>query len=254
MSSTLRPGDALLGERQLEEQFGVSRITVRRAISDLVQDGALVRIKGKGTFVSHGLVRSTLHLASFNEDMRAAGFEPSTRVINAVHGGAPGGGRRAPGAGSGQAAYLVRRLRLANGAPVSVDESWLPPACCRTCSPQDLTGSLYRALAASGHPVQQAEQTVEAAAASEETAALLDIEPGAPVLLFKRRSFTGHRRAGNAHRVRRLDIPLGPVPGVHAPGAGLRGRIRRVRDAAAAGRLAPCVKPSMWTKLPGSMS
>ena len=84
VATTLRPGDALLGERQLEEQFGVSRITVRRAISDLVQDGALVRIKGKGTFVSHGLVRSTLHLASFNEDMRAAGFEPSTRVINAA--------------------------------------------------------------------------------------------------------------------------------------------------------------------------
>ena len=84
VASTLRPGDALLGERQLEEQFGVSRITVRRAISDLVQDGALVRIKGKGTFVSHGLVRSTLHLASFNEDMRQAGFEPSTRVITAA--------------------------------------------------------------------------------------------------------------------------------------------------------------------------
>lgn len=196
VSSTLRPGDALLGERQLEEQFGVSRITVRRAISDLVQDGALVRIKGKGTFVSHGLVRSTLHLASFNEDMRAAGFEPSTRVINVSTAMPPAAAAEHLGLAPEEPAYQVRRLRLANGAPVSVDESWLPPRLVPDLLSSDLTGSLYRALAAAGHPVQQAEQTVEAAAASEETAALLDIGPGSPVLLFKRRSFTGTDEPG----------------------------------------------------------
>lgn len=196
VATTLRPGDALLGERQLEEQFGVSRITVRRAISDLVQDGALVRIKGKGTFVSHGLVRSTLHLASFNEDMRAAGFEPSTRVINASPAVPPAAAAEHLGLAPGQAAYRVTRLRLANGAPVSVDESWLPPALVPGLLAEDLTGSLYRLLAATGHPVQHAEQTVEAAAAPEETAALLGIQPGAPVLLFRRRSFTGQDDPG----------------------------------------------------------
>jgi GntR family transcriptional regulator len=196
VATTLRPGDALLGERQLEEQFGVSRITVRRAISDLVQDGALVRIKGKGTFVSHGLVRSTLHLASFNEDMRAAGFEPSTRVINASQAVPPVAAAEHLGLAPGQAAYCVTRLRLANGAPVSVDESWLPPVVVPGLRAEDLTGSLYRLLAATGHPVQHAEQTVEAAAAPEETAELLGIQPGAPVLLFRRRSFTGQEDPG----------------------------------------------------------
>jgi GntR family transcriptional regulator len=196
VATTLRPGDALLGERQLEEQFGVSRITVRRAISDLVQDGALVRIKGKGTFVSHGLVRSTLHLASFNEDMRAAGFEPSTRVITATTAEPPPAAAEHLGLTAGQDAYQVRRLRLANGAPVSVDESWLPPGLLPDLLSEDLTGSLYRVLAAAGHPVQHVEQTVEAAAAPAETAALLDIEPGAPVLLFRRRSFTGQQDPG----------------------------------------------------------
>jgi GntR family transcriptional regulator len=196
VSSTLRPGDALLGERQLEEQFGVSRITVRRAISEMVQDGALVRIKGKGTFVSHGLVRSTLHLASFNEDMRQAGFEPSTQVINASMAVPPPAAAEHLGLTPEEPAYQVRRLRLANGAPVSVDESWLPPRLLPDLLKSDLTGSLYRALGASGYPVQQAEQTVEAAAASAETAALLDIEPGSPVLLFKRRSFTGTEEPG----------------------------------------------------------
>lgn len=196
VATTLRPGDALLGERQLEEQFGVSRITVRRAISDLVQDGALVRIKGKGTFVSHGLVRSTLHLASFNEDMRAAGFEPSTRVITAATAEPTAAAAEHLGLAPGQEAYRIRRLRLANGAPVSVDESWLPPGLLPDLLAEDLTGSLYRVLAASGHPVQHVEQTVEAAAAPEETASLLDIGPGAPVLLFRRRSFTGEDDPG----------------------------------------------------------
>jgi GntR family transcriptional regulator len=121
VATSLRPGDALLGERQLEEQFGVSRITVRRAISDLVQDGALVRIKGKGTFVSHGLVRSTLHLASFNEDMRAAGFEPSTRVITALTAVPPEAAAEHLGLAAGQTAAGQRgssqRGRFVAAAP-----------------------------------------------------------------------------------------------------------------------------------------
>ncbi len=191
VAADLQPGDALMGERQLEDKFGVSRITIRRAISDLVQDGALVRIKGKGTFVSHGLVQSTLHLASFNEDMRAAGFTPSTRVITATTAAAPPTVRQHLGLPAGATAYKVQRVRMANGAPVSVDESWLPPGLLPDLLAADLTGSLYRCLAATGNAVQHAEQTVEAAAASAETAGFLDIEVGAPVLLFKRRSFAG---------------------------------------------------------------
>ena len=197
VSSTLRPGDALLGERQLEEQFGVSRITVRRAISDLVQDGALVRIKGKGTFVSHGLVRSTLHLASFNEDMRAAGFEPSTRVINASTAVPQAAAAEHLGLAPGEEALPGR---AGSALPTAPPSAWTSPGCRPALLPdllsEDLTGSLYRVLSASGHPVQHAEQTVEAAAAPEDTAALLDIEPGAPVLLFRRRSFTGRGGPG----------------------------------------------------------
>jgi GntR family transcriptional regulator len=192
----LRPGDALMGERQLEEEFGVSRITVRRAIADLVQDGALVRVKGKGTFVSHGMVRSTLHLASFNEDMRAAGFEPSTRVITAGTTAPPREAADHLGLSRDADAHVVARLRLANGAPVSVDESWLPPSLLPDLLGQDLTGSLYRVLAASGYPVERVEQTVEAAAAPERIARLLDIGPGSPVLLFHRRSFSGRTGPG----------------------------------------------------------
>lgn len=192
----LKPGEALPGERQLEEMFEVSRITVRRAISDLVRDGELVREKGKGTFVSHGMVRSVLHLASFNEDMRAAGFAPSTRVITAGLAEPPKEAGTHLRLSADEPAYRLRRLRLANDAPVSVDESWLPPALLPDLLTEDLTGSLYRVLSTSGHPVRRVEQTVQAGAASAEIAPLLDIAPGAPVLLFHRRSFTGPEEPG----------------------------------------------------------
>ncbi|MEX3509929.1 GntR family transcriptional regulator [Kocuria carniphila] len=187
----LRPGDSLPGERSLEKQFEVSRITIRRAISDLVGEGVLVRVKGKGTFVSHGRVRSDLHLASFHEDMRAAGFTPSTRVVTAQLELPPDDAAAHLALGPQDPAILVRRLRLANNAPVSVDECWMPPSLVPDLLAQDLKQSLYGHLAAAGHPVLRVEQTVEAAAASEPIAELLDITVGSPVLLFHRRSFTG---------------------------------------------------------------
>lgn len=196
LARELQPGEALPGERQLEDMFSVSRITVRRAISDLVRDGELVREKGKGTFVSHGMVRSVLHLASFNEDMRAAGFAPSTRVIQAELGEPPDPATVHLNLPANGQAYRLRRLRLANNAPVSVDESWLPPALLPNLLAEDLTGSLYRVLSASGHPVRRVEQTVQASAATADIAALLDVVPGAPVLLFHRRSFAGPEEPG----------------------------------------------------------
>ncbi|MDO4919057.1 GntR family transcriptional regulator [Kocuria sp.] len=187
----LRPGDMLPGERVLEEQLGVSRITIRRAISDLVNDGVLVRVKGKGTFVSHGRVRSALHLASFNEDMLAAGHQPSTRVITAEvdhPGGEAESHLRVPGPDD---VFLLRRLRLADAQPVSVDESWLPAHRLPGLRATELTGSLYGLLAADGLPVTHVEQTVEAAAASSQMAGWLQIAEGSPVLLFRRRSYSG---------------------------------------------------------------
>ncbi|MGK4187952.1 GntR family transcriptional regulator [Rothia koreensis] len=185
----LSPGAALPGERALEKQFGVSRITIRRAVADLVAEGVLVRIHGKGTFVSHGRVRSTLHLASFTEDMKRAGFEPSTEILVADRGAPPPRAAEFFGLEDGEQTLCVKRLRRANEAPVSVDESWIRPDLTDLLLAKDLTQSLYSHLSGTGFEVSTAEQTVEAAAAEPEVARVLEVEPSAPVLLFHRYTF-----------------------------------------------------------------
>lgn len=184
------PGGMLPGERQLEEMFSVSRITVRRALADLTAEGLLVRVHGKGTFVSHGLVQSRLHLASFHEDMRAAGQVPSTRVLRAGRGEPPQEAAEFLGLEPGAPGVVVERLRLGNGAPVSIDQSWFCLSLEQPLLAADLEGSLYGILAGLGQPVLAADQVVGAEVVSGAAAATLDVPDGAPVLVFRRRSLT----------------------------------------------------------------
>ncbi|MCT1367180.1 MULTISPECIES: GntR family transcriptional regulator [Kocuria] len=186
----LSPGASLPGERQLEKHFGVSRITVRRAVADLVAEGVLVRIHGKGTFVSHGRVRSDLHLASFTEDMGLAGLQPSTQILVAEPLTPPSEVSEFFGLGANQPTLCIKRLRSANDAPVSVDESWMRPDLTEFLLAQDLTKSLYGHLSTTDFPVRSAHQTVEATSAESELAQVLDIAEASPVLRFIRHTFS----------------------------------------------------------------
>ena len=88
-TTQLQPGDMLPGERVLEETYGVSRITVRRAIGDLVASGRLKRARGKGTFVAHAPLVSRLHLASFSAEMAAQNLVATSRILSSSRGAAP---------------------------------------------------------------------------------------------------------------------------------------------------------------------
>ena len=79
----------LPGERVLEETYGVSRITVRRAIGDLVASGKLKRARGKGTFVAPNPLVSRLHLASFSSEMSAQHLQASSKILQAARAMAP---------------------------------------------------------------------------------------------------------------------------------------------------------------------
>ncbi|TSD50292.1 GntR family transcriptional regulator [Rhodococcus sp. KBS0724] len=187
----LQPGDLMTSERNLMQDYGVSRITVREAIGQLVNDGYLVRVRGKGTFVAHRQVQSKLHLASFTEEMRAQGHVPTTVVLVNEEDTVPDATASALGMEPGSVGYHVKRLRLADGEPVSVDDGWYNPQQLPGLTDLDLTGSIYRATADKyDKPIDRAEQTVSADGATIEIATLLGTKKGAPVLYFDRVSFS----------------------------------------------------------------
>src|SRR5438477_7310501 len=75
-------GDAIPSERQLSADLGVSRLTVRAALDDLVREGHLVRRRGSGTFVSEPKIAQELTMTSFTEDMRRRGMSPGSRTLS----------------------------------------------------------------------------------------------------------------------------------------------------------------------------
>src|SRR5437016_8053634 len=99
----LGPDDALPAERQIASELAVSRITVRKAIDGLVEEGLLVRKQGSGNFVASRIEKNFAKLTSFSEDMRARGRMPSSEWI-----------KRAEGAVTPEEALA---LRLSPGAP-----------------------------------------------------------------------------------------------------------------------------------------
>jgi GntR family transcriptional regulator len=189
---SLAPGDILPSERQLCLDHGVSRITVRKAIERMVTEGMLVSVRGKGTFVAARTARSRLHLASFSEEMRRMGMEPSTVVLTVERAVPPARTLSALALGEHDEAFHIRRLRLADRLQISVDDGWYPVELFPGLDKLDLTQSIYRAMADQyGHTIDRAEQTVGSAEASAEMATLLGMAPRRPVLVADRISYSG---------------------------------------------------------------
>lgn len=186
------PDAPIPSERELTSRYGVSRSTVREAINQLVHDGILYRIHGKGTFTARPRVQSHLHLASFTEDMRRRGHEPSTRVCSAALAPAPGEVAQALGLPVGTGTWRLERLRLADGEPMARELGWYAAGRTPGLDGQDLTGSLYALLAGRyGLVIDRGEQVVWAEAADRHTARVLAVPPRAPVLVFTRTSSAG---------------------------------------------------------------
>lgn len=188
------PGDAFPSERQLCIDHGVSRLTVRAAVGQLERDGLLVRVRGKGTYVAARTARSRLHLASFHDDMRRLGLTPTTVVLGASCTPPSEEAATALNMRPDQRCYRVRRLRVADGVPMSIDDAWYDAELAPGLDAHDLSQSIYGILMEHyGLPIDKAEQSVAAREADEASAVLLGIAPGSPVMVFDRTASSGGR-------------------------------------------------------------
>lgn len=190
--------DQLPSEAELVDLSGVSRITVRRALSTLENEGRLYRRQGLGSFVAPPpLPQGLVHLTDFAQDMDRAGLVASSRVLHRAPEAAPPFVAEALGMEPGAPTVRMDRLRLANGRPVALDQTWLPPFYAQFLEGHDLTTeTIYGVLERDYQiPVLRGTYRIEATVARAEEAEPLGVPEGAALLLVGRTSYTAGERA-----------------------------------------------------------
>lgn len=187
------PEAQLPSESRLGAQFGVSRITVRRALQTLEAEGRIYRRQGLGSFVRPEPVRQGLvRLTDFVEDMAQAGLEATSRVLHYGPEAPPSAVAAALSLPPGTRAFRLDRLRLGDGAPMAFDRTWLPAFYAGLLDGHDLEReTLYRILERDYQiPVVRGHYRLEAINADAPTARALAVAPGTALLRIHRRSVT----------------------------------------------------------------
>jgi len=185
-------GEAIPSERRLSTELGVSRLTLRAALDELVREGYLVRRHGSGTFVSEPKIAQQLTLTSFSEDMRRRGMVPDSRTISLenVHAGPQVA--RALNISPAERVFQIRRLRLADDEPMALETLHVPvslvpgltAAQIEHASWYELVEERYNIVIASGL------QTIEPTVTNDEESQLLGVPLHSPAFLFERTSQT----------------------------------------------------------------
>jgi len=219
-SGALRAGAQLPSEQALIGEFGVSRTTVRSAVAALVQRGLLEIRRGRGTFVAEPrILQEMTRLTGFVEDMESAGREASALVLDHRLLPAPEGVAARLALPSDSLVVRIRRVRLADGVPLSYDETFLPRDPGERIAGDDLcTQPIFTLLERKYRiPLVEAELRLEATLADAEVADALKVAPGHPVFVIERTSLTEGGRPVDHERL-------------HYRGDRIRFRTRLLRD------------------------
>lgn len=216
------PGRAIPSERELTEQFGVARMTIRNAIDALVDDGVLERIVGVGTFAAFPKVDLQVKLTSYSEEMVRRGMVPTGRVLRFDEVPATGQLAREMELDDGTPVVRLRRLLLADGLPMNLDENYLPshrvPGFLDDPAPRQLYASLNERY---GLVMQWGEDQVEATAATHHDAKHLGVDAGTPLLKIQRHAYVKRELVDYSVSLYRADryklfVPL-QRPGTRQP-------------------------------------
>lgn len=184
-------GARLPSERELCARLRVSRVTLRRALTHLAEEGLLAASHGRGWYVSAEQVGEPANaLLSFTAMARAQRLTPSSTVLSHQVRPADLDEAQQLGVAPGADILDLRRLRMLDKLPVAIDRSRVPLSVAPELADRDFSDrSLYDALTSAGAAPQRADYSVEAQAASPDQASLLDLEPGQPLLVTRQMTY-----------------------------------------------------------------
>ena len=215
-SGEIDPGSALPSERDLSEMTGMSRVTVRKGIDQLIEEGVLFRKQGSGTFVARRIEAPNSALSGFSDDARSRGENPG--VIWMIKSYASPTEEEATALGIAPSAKVVRlgRVRLSGGEPLAIEHAVVPAEFLPDLD--QLGDSLYAALEMNDARPVSGKQKIRASLATPTEAGILCIEERAEILRIERLTRLANGRAveftRSAYRGDRYDF----VSELHGPG------------------------------------
>jgi GntR family transcriptional regulator len=186
-SGALKPGSRLPPERELCQQLGISRVTLRKALGKLVEDGTLNASHGRGWYVASGGVSREWPntLESFTETASRMGLAASSTVLRNEVVPASLDEAEELSIAPGTPLFVLERVRLLGDVPIAIDLTKIPAELVPGFAKADFrTGSLYAKLVEAGLEPQRADATIEAHGADEHVAKHLLLEAGRPVLVM----------------------------------------------------------------------
>jgi len=190
----LAPGDLLPSESEFCDRYGISRSTVRQALSALEEEGLVIKKRGKGSFVARPkIIRSLHNLYSFSDEILAMGLEPRSRVL-AYEVISPGEEirQRLGLAGSEDKVFNITRIRYAGEEPLALEMAFIPQYICPFLTQEMVEqGSLYNTLVReAGIHIGHAKETYETMLTGENEAAILGLPKDSCAFFVQRISYT----------------------------------------------------------------
>ncbi len=195
LKGQLPVGSRLENELDLADQLGVSRPTLRRAISYLVERGLLVRRRGVGTQVVQPKVKRPVELSSLFDDLRKNGRAPRTEVLCLEVRPATDAQAQALGLPDGTEVTYLERLRYADDEPLALMTNVLPVDVLRLTAEQLRGSGLYELLRSANRTPRMAHEVIGARAAGATEARTLSERRGAPLLTMTRKAWDASGRA-----------------------------------------------------------
>ncbi|MDR1251795.1 MAG: GntR family transcriptional regulator [Treponema sp.] len=199
-----QPNEMIPSENELASSYGISRMTARSVVTQLVAEGSLYRVQGKGTFICEDKIEMTsLSYAGIRSQLEKKGYDVETRLLDVRQIPARGSAAQHLGLSPGSLVYEIKRIRIANKIPISYHHSFIPVSFCENLEEYDLQNEQLCDIMSAHYGLRRtySVETLESYLADDQKAEVLGIGYGFPLILLQDIIFDAARVAFEYSRI-----------------------------------------------------